>query len=384
MPNGVSVPAGEIVGRVELAEGIAAPRARVVVRGTPLGTICDTDGNFSVWNVPPGYWNLRVSHPLAAAYALVAVGANSGETTNAGVIRLKATGSIRGRVVYLNPDDLATAVVAVPEQGIATQPNAGGGYLLQGVAAGFREVVLLHSLSGRAPQKKQTVLVRALQTTDGPNFIRRWPEGPTLLDFGLVIKNSSPQLVWKLSNPDAVPATLNAVAISGRDGTKFHHLLLGLPVPVGSAGVEVPVTVDTSSPGTFTADLRFQGEADGVQFTGAAALRAVVTLPPSVPLPDTRIDPTELDFGRMPAGVSTRTVEFRNDGEASDTVYIVASLAEFQVVSPAFPLLLPAHTSQTVTVRAIAPGSPGPVVGFLKFMCRPGNRALDLRVTAVW
>src|SRR5439155_9721215 len=129
----------------------------------------------------PGGWRLSITHSLAPVTTIAPAAAASGEEVNAGVIKLKGAGSVRGRVGFLRPDDLTTAVVAVPELGIAAQPNAGGGYLLQGVAAGARDVVLLHARYGSASHRKQSVDVIALQTVDGPNFIQEPPQGPPLL-----------------------------------------------------------------------------------------------------------------------------------------------------------------------------------------------------------
>jgi hypothetical protein len=383
MPQQATSP-GTIVGQVELAEGMPAVGAFVVTRGAPIAATADANGVFSLFGIPSGRWTLRVTHPLAPAPTVVVAAANAGEVTSAGVIRLKAVGSIRGRVVFLNPDDLVTAVVAVPEQGIATQPNPGGGYLLQGVAAGSREVVLLHARYGSADRRQESVVVKALETVDGPNFIQGPPAGPALVDFGLVLIGSAPQLVWKLSNPEALSAIVKSVAISGPDGAKFElGLVPALPISVGSTGLEVPLTVDASSMGTFTAELRVQGEAEGAQFTQTAALRAVVTPPPSIPLPDPHLVPIDLNFGAMP-GPDTRPVELKNDGDATGTFYIAGSLGPFQLVNPPFPLSLSAHTSQTVTVRAVAPGATGPAVGFLRFVCEPGHRVLNLNLAAVW
>src|SRR2546425_6576715 len=115
----------------------------VIARGTPFRAKSDANGNFDLPGVPSGKWTLHVTHPLAAADSWRLAGSNSGQVTDVGIIRLKGSGSIRGRVMFLNPDDQATAVGGVPEQGIATQPNARGGYLPESGAAGNRPGVVL-------------------------------------------------------------------------------------------------------------------------------------------------------------------------------------------------------------------------------------------------
>ena len=375
-----------VVGLVELAAGVPAAQALVNVVGYPASTKCDAHGGFSITGLPPGGWTLRAQHPLAAGQTRVPVGLTAGVTTHTGPIRLRGTGSIRGRVVFLDPDDVATAVVTVPEQGIATQPNLDGGYLLNGVAAGDREIMLLHSRYSGAPQRKATVKVTALKVADGPNFIRSVPYGsPVLLDFGTTFANATPQLAWKLNNPDATTAHVKAVTITGADAGKFHVANLpALPHSVPGSGLELKLGVDASSLGTFAAELRVQGEAETVPFTEVVALKAIVAPPPSPPVPDVRIDPIELDFGQMP-GPDTRPIQLVNDGNANATFYLVPSPGPFQLLTPpSFPLLVPAHSSQTVTVRATPPGPSGPVTGFLKFVAQPGQRSLQLKAIAVW
>src|SRR5439155_16478325 len=134
---------------------------------------------------------------------------------------------------------------------------------LQGVAAGDRDVVLLHARYGSASHRKQSVDVIALQTVDGPNFIQEPPQGPPLLDFGLVIINTGGQLIWKLANPDALATTVTSIAIAGPERVRFQvGTLSAFPIPVGSAGLDVPVTLDASSTGSFSADLSVQGTAE--------------------------------------------------------------------------------------------------------------------------
>ena len=381
-----STPSG-VVGLVELAEGVPAAQAKVRVTGFPASAKCDADGAFAIWGLPPGGWTLRAEHPLAAGQTKVRVGVAQGVTTQTGSIRLRATGSIRGRVVLLDPDDLATAVVTVPEQGIATQPNLDGGYLLNGVAAGDREIVLLHGRYSGAPQRKATVKVTALKVAEGPNFIRSTPYGsPALLDFGTTFANATPQLAWKLNNPDDTAALVQAVTITGADAGKFHLVNLPpLPCSVPGSGLELKLGLDASSLGTFAAELRVQGEAETVPFTEVVALKALVAPPPFVPsVPDVRIDPIELDFGQMP-GPDTRPIQLVNDGNTNATFYLVPSPGPFQLLTPpSFPLSVPAHSSQTVTVRATPPGPLGPVTSLLNFVAQPGQRSLQLKATAVW
>jgi Carboxypeptidase regulatory-like domain len=385
MPNGpvTSNPSGHIVGHVELAEGVPAAGAKIRVQGTPIGATCDADGNFDVPDVPGGAWKLRVTHPLTPA-SVRRVPSNVGEVTDAGTIRLRGVGSIRGRVMFLNPDDQATAVIAVPEQGIATQPNAAGGYLLNGVAAGDRQVVLLHARYGTGASRMSTVAVQALTTVNGPDFIQRPPRGPDPIDFGSVIIGSSSQTNWNLSNPDGVAATLDSGSISGPDAAKFQIVSPPVfPMSVPASGRQLPLALDTTSLGTFAAELRIEGIAEGMPFAQVAAIKAVVVPPPSVPVPVPQIIPAELDFGSL-SSVSVLSVELKNEGDVAANFYILTSTGPFQVINPPFPLSIPAHGSQQIIIEATSPGLAGPVSGLIKFLCEPGNQAVSLNLTAVW
>src|SRR2546425_13165630 len=108
----------------------------VIARGTPFRAKSDANGNFDLPGVPSGKWTLHVTHPLAAADLWRLAGSNSGQVTDVGIIRLKGSGSIRGRGMFLNPDDQATAGVGVPGRGIAPPTKRRGGYVLGGGVAG--------------------------------------------------------------------------------------------------------------------------------------------------------------------------------------------------------------------------------------------------------
>jgi hypothetical protein len=133
---------GEAVGRVELVEGFPAAGCRVLLEGTPLSTQCDEDGSFLLARVPPGRWTARfVFDALPGVSARRAVvNSSGGRTSDLGVVRLAAPGSVHGRVIAVDADAVASAVVSAPEQGLVAQPNAAGYFLLRGVAPGLRRI----------------------------------------------------------------------------------------------------------------------------------------------------------------------------------------------------------------------------------------------------
>jgi hypothetical protein len=137
---------GEIIGRVEISADVVATGCQVLLEGTPLGARCDETGTFDVKKVPPGRWDLRLISDGGAASLparRVAAGANPGQVSDLGAVRLAMPGSIGGRVLMTGGADLSLAVIAVPEIGAVTAPNNNGGYLLTGVSPGIHEVVLI-------------------------------------------------------------------------------------------------------------------------------------------------------------------------------------------------------------------------------------------------
>ena len=355
----------------------------MAVLGTPIKATCDKDGCFSIGAVPSGNWKVSVSHPLAAAPMRVIAGSMGGQTTTVGPIRLNARGSISGRIVFLDPDHYATALVAVPALGIIAQPNLRGGYLLQGVAAGQREVVLIHPLYASSPPKR-TVQVKALANVVAPDFVRRPPAGESaLVDFGTVIKGAQPTVVWHLWNSDGVAAAVDQVQITGLHAARFTLGLLALPLTVPATGLEIPLSLNTGIEGAFTAELRVQGTAETAAFAETVALKATVVPPPVVQVPDIRPTPATLDFGSLPGPPDTAVVELRNEG-AAGTVQGTIAPPLFQLVGNPFPLSLAPGAKAQVAVKALNPGTSGPVTAFLKLTWQPGQGSLDVKLTASW
>ncbi len=137
---------GEIIGRVEISTDAPASSCQVLLEGTPLGAQCDETGTFDVRRVPPGRWDLRIVTD-GAATALpakrVAAGSNSGQVSDLGALTLAKPGSIGGHLLNVGGMDVSLAIIAVPEVGAVTAPNANGGFLLDSVSPGLHEVVLI-------------------------------------------------------------------------------------------------------------------------------------------------------------------------------------------------------------------------------------------------
>jgi hypothetical protein len=137
---------GELIGRVEISADVPASSCQVLLEGTPLGAQCDDDGTFDIKNVPPGRWDLRLitdGGATALPAKRIAAASNPGLVSDLGAIQLARPGSVGGHVINTGGMDLSLAVVAVPEVGAVTAPNTNNGYLLDSVAPGAHEVVLI-------------------------------------------------------------------------------------------------------------------------------------------------------------------------------------------------------------------------------------------------
>jgi hypothetical protein len=161
-------PPGEIIGHVELAPDVPAGGCFVLLEGVPIGGPCDQEGGFDLRNVPEGRWVMRILPDASQTLPSrrLAVGANSGFVSDLGALQLSAPGSVGGHV---KADDatLTVSFVGVPDIGAVTVPNPGGGYLLDAVAAGTRDIVLIGPTGSIT---KQSVNVLPQKTTIDVNF----------------------------------------------------------------------------------------------------------------------------------------------------------------------------------------------------------------------
>src|SRR5581483_61530 len=92
-----AVQPGEIIGRVEISDGVPASSCQVLLEGAPLGAKCDEDGVFDIKKVPPGRWDLRIITDGAATAIpakRIAAAANPGIVTDEGALPLAKPGSV--------------------------------------------------------------------------------------------------------------------------------------------------------------------------------------------------------------------------------------------------------------------------------------------------
>ena len=132
-------------GRAELSPGVPCASCAVVLEGAPLGATTDATGLWSISHVPSGLWQVRLTHPNFGYSRVNCGGASSleiGDVVQCALPPIARPGGINGRISFASSSDYDTAVIGVPELGVYTQINCGGGYLLTGVAPGWRKLVV--------------------------------------------------------------------------------------------------------------------------------------------------------------------------------------------------------------------------------------------------
>ena len=140
---------GDIVGQINVAEGVRADSGVVVLQGTPFSAPVSEDGSFHVRGVPAGAWKFEVIP--AGDYAdypsyTQTIAVNSQEVSDVGAITLFQPGFVTGTI---NIDSGAGApeatLVGILSNGRVATVTADGSYLLGQVAPGKHEVVAINS-----------------------------------------------------------------------------------------------------------------------------------------------------------------------------------------------------------------------------------------------
>jgi hypothetical protein len=135
-----------LIGKVELSPGVPCAGCTVVVENTALGVRpTDTDGFWKVDGLPPGLWTVVITHPTLGSKRL-SCGEKEfyyGRIVQCPTVVMALPGAVSGRVTLPSTVDYDTAVVGIPELGIFAPLNGGGpGYVLTGVAPGWRKLVV--------------------------------------------------------------------------------------------------------------------------------------------------------------------------------------------------------------------------------------------------
>lgn len=185
---------GTVAGTVALSAG--APEssiagANVSVAAHPeLSAVTDASGAFEMHNVLPGTLELYVTSADGAALTAGAAAygvkfpeviVSDGKTTDLGTSELKRTGSLTGRVTFLeNPNDLALAGsdVFVPGTSFLAKTGDDGSFTLGGLPEGSYKLQIQHT--GFAVQRIDAVTIVSGETADlgeVPLSLSTGPEG---------------------------------------------------------------------------------------------------------------------------------------------------------------------------------------------------------------
>lgn len=147
-PATPSLPPAELIGRAEITPGVPCVGCQVVLEGVPIGATTDAAGNYDLRGVPPGRWDVKITHSTYGQ-ARVWCGAMSAVITSCGTTSVTRTGGVSGRVTLNTTADYDTAVVGIPELNVYAQLNCGGGYILTDVAPGWRKLVVTTSSTSK-------------------------------------------------------------------------------------------------------------------------------------------------------------------------------------------------------------------------------------------
>lgn len=142
------LPPAQFFGKLELSPGVPCAGCTVVLEGTPLSAVTDDAGLWTRDRIPPGVWTIKATHPSFGSTRFHC-NASSGEGTACASAVIARPGGASGRITFGSTGDYDTAVIGVPELGVYTQINCGGGYLLTGVAPGWRKLVVTTELSSK-------------------------------------------------------------------------------------------------------------------------------------------------------------------------------------------------------------------------------------------
>ncbi|QIX61464.1 TonB-dependent receptor [Hymenobacter lutimineralis] len=199
-----TVASGSISGRIVDAKGEALPGVTVVIAGTTLGSATNSDGTFTIQNVPAGPQTLVISS-VGFTTQRIPVTVTDGQVTQVASTTLEENLQALSEVVVVGygtqtRQELTTSVASVGAKQIERQPVAGFDQALQGQAPG----VQVTSPTG-APGSGINVQIRgnnSIQLSNSPLYvIDGVPVLPTY-DRELSIGNQKPNPLNTLNPND--------------------------------------------------------------------------------------------------------------------------------------------------------------------------------------
>jgi hypothetical protein len=188
---------------------------------------------------------------------------------------------------------------------------------------------------------------------------------PSPFDFGTVQTGTTSTKTVQLSNTGDTTGGNLIVSGASVDNPLFNipNSQFPMTVPPGSS-VPLTITFSPQANGAVTGTVSFTSNASNPTVTlSLTAIGGATTSAGAL-----NISPTSLFFGNVIVGATqTQTVTMSNPGTGSTTVSAgTVSGSGFAIVSPVFPLVLAAGTSQVVTI-SFTPPSSGSVTGVITF-----------------
>lgn len=155
-----------IVGKVEIAPGIATSKCTARLDGTPYGAKCGENGYFIISDMVPGRWQLQIMVDTYPTYSMpVIIGGDDHETAaNVGTIVVGYYGAVAGHVQIPGSLPYGDVIVGVDGFGIFAKIDSSGGYLLKNVPPGNRRITV--TAKGYAPLKATAVVNSGSLTRD--------------------------------------------------------------------------------------------------------------------------------------------------------------------------------------------------------------------------
>ncbi|WP_303310962.1 TonB-dependent receptor [Hymenobacter sp. BT730] len=138
----LAIAGGTVTGRIVDAKGAALPGVTVVVAGTSLGSSTDTNGFFTIANIPAGAQTLVISS-IGYTTVRIPVSVVEGQSTEVQSTTLAENTQALSEVVVVGygtqtRQELTTSVTSVGAKAIERQPVAGFDQALQGQAPGVQ------------------------------------------------------------------------------------------------------------------------------------------------------------------------------------------------------------------------------------------------------
>lgn len=237
---------GAISGRITTVSGNPIPNALISLADGTASTISDVDGRYTLSNMVPGYYDIRVSASGFYSQRFYAVPVCSGKRTTLDALLIGTTpGSISGRVCDVFGSPISDAAVMVLEEERETVSSISGTYRLDGLPPGTYTIVA--SKFPFAQEMVSDCVVRGGAITE-IDIVLRSRTGNAVRNGGFEQKSADGSALYWSSY--STPGVLGALAVSS-DYRKYgaHAQRITLPPSDSDTGAGICQTVNVV-PGT--------------------------------------------------------------------------------------------------------------------------------------